>query len=632
MITYITKQTKLLSSEIKVESSLDGCIEYCKSKKILGLDTETTGLSFVDDRLLLVQIGDKERQYVIDAQSIELKPLSIILEDSQITKVLHNAKFDYKFIKQNIRCRIDNVYDTMLAEALLSSGKRLSLGLKNLVLNYLKIDIDKEVRGEFINKSMSDFTLQQVKYSADDVFHLLPIREAQIKLIEEYNLKSVLNLENEAVLAFADMEFNGLKIDLPRWNKVAEDVKEEINEILEKLYDFILSNEEFKSFIPPTITLSLFDDEKTELRRQLKSNFNFSSPKQVLSLFKTLEPSLDSVNADVLQTIKNIHSIIGLYITFKEKEKLYNSYGPKFSKYIRSDGKVHTNFKQIVSTGRAASSSPNMHQIPATNTYRNSFVCDDSDWVFASSDFSSQELCIIATGSKDPVWIDALTSGQDLHSVCASLVFDKKWKNAAEEGCAYYIDKSVCTCAGHKKLRTHAKTVNFGLAYGMSAQKLSDTIGVSLQTAENIINKFFATFPKIRQFLNNLGKFGVNNGYVKTFPPFERIRWFEEWTPQLDDARIKSSIERQSKNTPIQGTGADMTKVALVLIRRLIILNDLPVKLVMTVHDQIDTIVHKDFAQRWKVLLQKMMEKAAERILENGLLKAETEISKCWKK
>jgi len=632
MITFVTGQTNLLLEDINIESNLDSCINYCKKKTLLGLDTETTGLSFIEDKLLLLQIGDIQNQYVIDALTINLKPLSEILEDTRIKKVFHNVKFDYKFIKQNIGCRTENVYDTMLAEMVLTCGKPLKYGLKVLILNYLKTDISKSTRKEFIGNDSGIFTLSQIKYAAEDVTYLLPIREKQIGLIKKHSLGKVVALENKAVLAFADMEFNGLNIDLNQWEALSNKSKIEKDETLVELYNFILKDRNFEEFVPKNFTLSLFDDEQVEKERELKRKFNFNSPQQVLRLFQKVYKDLDSVDAKVLQPIKFMHSIIETYIKYKEKAKLYNAYGPKFSENILSDGKVHTSFKQIVATGRVSSSKPNMHQIPADNSYRNAFITNDDNWVFVSSDFSSQELCVIATGSNDPVWIEALSKGEDLHSVCASLAFEKKWKEASLDDCKYIKNKSACNCPGHKKLRTISKKVSFGLSYGMSAQGLSDAVDVPLKEAEDIIEKYFATFPKIKDFLARLGREGLKKGYAKTFPPFERIRWFDEWTPRLNNAKIKSKIERKSKNTPIQGTGADMTKVALVYIREMIIDNNLPVKLVMTVHDQVDTIVRKDFSDEWKIILSKIMEKSARKILVNNLLKAETEISPCWKK
>lgn len=174
------------------------------------------------------------------------------------------------------------------------------------------------------------------------------------------------------------------------------------------------------------------------------------------------------------------------------------------------------------------------------------------------------------------------------------------------------------------------------LAYGMGASKLAATIEVTMKEAKQLIEDYFKAFPSIGSFLSGQGNFGVVMGYVSTFAPFKRRRQFPGWRPGLryveEAQELLSTIERASKNTPIQGTSADMTKLALVKVRNYINKHNLPVKLVMTVHDQIDTIVRDDYAETWKGELTKLMEEAAAVIIPNGLLKADTNISSCWEK
>ena len=315
--------------------------------------------------------------------------------------------------------------------------------------------------------------------------------------------------------------------------------------------------------------------------------------------------------------------------------KLATSYGKDFFKFVSSDGKVHTNFNQILDTGRIASSNPNMQQIPANNKFRNCFIAPDG-WCFVSSDYSSQELNVIAFGSKDPVWINALEKGQDLHSVCAELVYGDEWLTSAEDNCVFLGRKVKCSCPKHVNLRNNVKAINFGLAYGMGPNKLSDSLGISLSQAKELIETYFKEFPKIKEFLNKLGTFGKRYGYIKTFPPYNRRRWFPGWYPKIwnsvDKKMEVGSIERASKNTPIQGASADMTKLALHLIREYIKMTDAPVKIVMTVHDQIDTICQIEYAKSWVSKMTELMELAALQVVTNGLLKADTNFSKLWQK
>ena len=154
---------------------------------------------------------------------------------------------------------------------------------------------------------------------------------------------------------------------------------------------------------------------------------------------------------------------------------------------------------------------------------------------------------------------------------------------------------------------------------------------ISENEAEKLINGYFKAFPKIAGFLNALGNYGVQHGHIKTFKPYRRIRWFDDWDPFMDK-KVLGKIERASKNTPIQGAAADMTKRAMVLIRNEIRNKCLPVKMVMTVHDQIDTVCSEEYAEEWKIRLETLMEEAALEIIDNGLLKAEVEITDVWSK
>tara|TARA_R100000458_G_C8114358_1_gene135846 strand:- start:18 stop:530 length:513 start_codon:yes stop_codon:yes gene_type:complete len=170
----------------------------------------------------------------------------------------------------------------------------------------------------------------------------------------------------------------------------------------------------------------------------------------------------------------------------------------------------------------------------------------------------------------------------------------------------------------------------------MGPRKLADTLNIDLSSAKRLIEDYFKAFPSIKGFLEKLGNYGKKYGYIKTFPPYNRRRWFTNWYPKMWDSKSSTmelgSIERASKNTPIQGASADMTKLALYMLRQLIQQRDLPVKLVMTVHDQIDTICENEFIDTWSELMKITMEHAAETIVTNGLLKAEVTVSDCWEK
>ena len=611
-------------------ATIDDVVNYCSDKKVLGCDTETEGLDFTKHKIIMLQIGDEENQYVIDTRTTDITPLKEILEDEDIQLVFHNTKFDYKFIRQSgIIC--ENIYDTMLSEKVITCGKNLTVNLKDCLERRLNITLNKEERTQFIGMTTQPFTEKQIIYGSKDVKYLLLLKAAQEKLIKMYNLQNVIDLENQATLALGDIEYNGLNLDAISWKELEDESKLKGEALMLNLDQIVTESTKLKPFVSKYIQTDMF----TDIKNIRKVNVKWTSPKQVLAVFKTFLPKLENVNGKELYNHKSKFKIIDTYIKYKEVMKLYTSYGDKFLENLKSDDKIHTNFHQILDTGRVSSSRPNMQQIPADNKFRNCFTAPNG-WKFVSADYSSQELNVIAFGSKDPVWIEALKKGEDLHSTCAELVYGSKWSDQAEPDCAYMKNKSKCNCKEHKRLRTNVKTINFGLAYGMGSNKLAETLNISKDDAEKLIKKYFTAFPSIKSFLDKLGNFGKKYGYIKTFPPYHRRRWFSNWFPKIYNSRENSqelsSIERASKNTPIQGASADMTKRALVMMREEIDLMGLPVKLVMTVHDQIDTICKDHYVDTWKHKMKAIMEEAALEIVTNGLLKAEVTISNCWEK
>ena len=613
------------------EATIEEAVKYCETKRELGVDTETEGFDFTIKKMIMFQIGDEHNQYVIDTRHVSIEPLRGVLENREIIKIFHNVKFDYKFIKKwsNITCQ--GVYDTFLAELVNNCGRRIGFGLKDLVKREFNKDLNKEIRNKFVGVDGAPFTENQIVYGAEDVEYLCKLRHIQIPKTAANKLEAVVDLECNAALAFSDMEYNGLDLDQTKWKELEKESTLKAEALSSNLDQMVIESRLLTAFVKDYVQSDLFIP--VEEIRKVKTKW--TSPKQVLEVFQTLVPELEDVNGKNMYKHRFKHEIIDNYIKYKEAMKLCTSYGDAFLKNVSIDNKVHTSFHQILDTGRVSSSRPNMQQIPADNRYRNCFVAPDG-WSYVSADYSSQELNVIAFGSKDPVWLEALEEGQDLHSTCAELVYGEQWMNSGEDDCAYLKKKEKCNCPSHKKLRTNVKTINFGLAYGMGPNKLADTLNISIDDAKLLIKKYFKAFPAIKGFLDKLGAFGKKYGYIKTFPPYQRKRWFTTWYPKIWESRGSAlelgTIERASKNTPIQGASADMTKKALILMRTHISAFNVPVKLVMTVHDQIDTICKDGYVSQWKLDMKGFMEEAANEIVTNKLLKAEVTVSNCWEK
>jgi len=626
-----SSNTKIPASHYQL-GTIDDVVKYCEDKQVLGVDTETEGLDFTCKKMIMFQIGDEIDQFVIDTRVVDIEPLRNILESTDIIKIFHNAKFDYKFIKRWGKIECEGIYDTFLTERVLNCGKDgVRYGLKDVCKNYLNVELNKEVRNQFVGLTGQPFREDQIVYGAKDVEYLIGVRKHQLPLIDKYKLNNVVALENEAVTAFADIEYNGLDLDSEKWKEIESVNMDKASNLELNLDEMVRVDARIKHFVSRYVQTDMF----TPVEEIRDIDIKWTSPKQVLDVFQCLLPSLENVNGKQMYKYRFKYPLIDKYVKYKEAMKLCTSYGDAFFKNLAGDNKIHTNFHQILDTGRVSSSKPNMQQIPADNIYRNCFTAPDG-WSFVSSDYSSQELNVIAYGSKDPVWIEALKNNQDLHSTCAELVYGEQWLTSGEDDCAYFKNKSKCSCPSHKKLRTNVKTINFGLAYGMGPNKLSDTLNISVEGAKELIEKYFQAFPAIKGFLEKLGNFGKKYGYIKTFPPYNRKRWFSNWYPKIWNNKASmmdlGSIERASKNTPIQGASADMTKRALILMREYIKMNDAPVKLVMTVHDQIDTICKDEYVGEWSQDMQHLMEVAANEIVTNGLLKAEVSVSKCWEK
>jgi len=614
-------------------ATINDVVKYCKDKQRLGVDTETEGFDFTCKKMIMFQIGDEHAQFVIDTRIVSIEPLRALLESRDIIKIFHNAKFDYKFIKKWADITCERVYDTFLTERVINCGKaNVRYGLKDVCKKYLNVELNKDVRNQFTGLTGQPYRNDQIVYGAKDVLYLLGVMDKQLPLIDQHKLNEVVELENTAVLAFADIEYNGLDLDAEKWKLLENANTLKAEELLINLDQTLTEDTRLKRFIHKYIQSDMF----TPVEELRKVTVKWTSPIQVLEVFKTFIPKLENVNGKEMYKYRYKYELINTYVQYKEAMKLYTSYGDAFLKNLKADHKIHTNFHQILDTGRVSSSKPNMQQIPADNKFRNCFTAPQG-WSFVSADYSSQELNVIAYGSKDPVWINALMNNEDLHSKCAELVYGDQWLDSAEDNCTYIKSKQKCKCNQHKKLRTNVKTINFGLAYGMGPNKLADTLDINIDSSKQLIEDYFEAFPAIKGFLEKLGNYGKKYGYIKTFPPYNRKRWFTNWYPRIWDNKSSTmelgSIERASKNTPIQGASADMIKKALILIRDYIgTHDDAPVKIVMTVHDQIDTICKNEYIPHWERAIKSLMEEAALEIVTNGLLKAEVTVSDCWEK
>ncbi len=224
MIKFITNDTSIdeYSDEIQL-STIEECVEYCKSKQVLGVDTETEGFNFLTKKLIMFQIGDEEQQFVIDTRTTSIEQLRPVLESESIIKILHNAKFDYKFIKKWGNIDLNNIYDTFLAEKILHCGKEnYGFGLSRLTERYLSVKLNKEERNQFVQLEGRPFNYNQIRYGAYDVKYLVQIYNEQQPEIDKLDLNHVVKLENKVVKILSEIEYEGIGLDIEKWKLIWE--------------------------------------------------------------------------------------------------------------------------------------------------------------------------------------------------------------------------------------------------------------------------------------------------------------------------------------------------------------------------------------------------------------------------
>lgn len=628
MIYLISAQRRLYTDFIMSSTWADlSC--FVADKEVLGLDTETSGYDPYICELLLIQIGNHENQFVIDWKAApNIEELDKILH-SGCTWLLHNAAFDYRFI-YHLGLNIPKIYDTFLAEALLTAGyENPELSLLHLGMKYCDIELDKSIRGVINREGLTD---RVISYAANDVKYLEDIKNAQAPYIKQWNLENVLNLENEAVKVFARMQYNGMPFNPAKWTEVAVETsamaKESINQLDEVIWKERTKYPKLLQFCKLYRQQDLFDPEVF----YRKTHINWNSPAQKLKILNFLNISVTSVADKELQQNKLRHELIPLLIGYSKTAKLVSSFGYKFLQFIHPVTKrIHSSIWQILATGRISMSEPNMQQIPSHGTLANkiraSFVAP-SGYKIVSGDYSGMELRIIAEFSQDPVWLKVFRDGGDLHSELCALTFNIPLSDV----------KSSFPPKPDLKYRDVQKTIDFMLAYGGSEYKLSSVMQISIKEAKKIIDKFFSLVPKVQSFLSDLGNAGRNRGYIRTPHPFTRIRWFPDWeiinhrNPSAKDYSLLGSIERESKNMPIQSTNANITKQALIYLQEEIDLNNYPVEILITIHDEILTLCKEEFAEPWKDILEEIMIKAAQLVIKTIPVVVDCKINNFWEK
>lgn len=560
MINFIGNKV-LIPSNVWRESSIEECYEYFKDKKEIQIDCETEGFFDFNNKILLIQLGDTDNQFVIDVNYCNCTLLKDLITNPKYLKLGHNIKFDYKFIKFHFGWEINNLYDTFLAECLITNGlENRQLGLKALAKEYCNVHLNKEVRGK-INK-VQYISDEIIKYSAEDVAYLQLIRDKQLVKIQKWEgLDKVLQVENDVTSVLGDIEYEGLILNTEKWLELAKQA-----ENLTFKYEQNLDTE-IKNYPELVKYYSYYQGDLFDVQFAKTSSVKWSSPAEVLKVFKTLGLPIQSSGEKEISKYQNKYPLVRKFIDYKKQQKLASTYGEEFLTHLnKHTGRIHTEFWQILDTNRLSSNNPNVQQIPSKSIkledgsnfypYLACFIPPEG-FKLVGSDFSAQELRLIAEASQEPVWMDTFKMNKDLHTEMALRVFDNlKEQDAKKPHDEVFVGGTKVYLRGVDP-RFVAKTINFMLAYGGSEYKLSNVLGIDVQSAKQIKDKYFAGVPKLNKFLTACGEYGKRNGYIRSFKPYSCIRFFDNFStlkhlPDKEKYKILGSIERASKNTPIQ--------------------------------------------------------------------------------
>lgn len=544
-------------------------------------------IGFPDDNVYILKWADNDMSF--------LRPY---LEDRKWLKLAHNAKFEAKFLKHFLGAELKNVFDTFLAEQLVTANVYSSLF--TVAQKYTGDVLDKSVRSSFFESHSNEFSTEQLNYAAKDAQVLFPIYVAQNTVLEKFDLSRVAELEFDLVRVVAAMELEGVPVDLDMWNSKLRDYEKQHEESRLKMHEI------------------LFDDNKLWEQTALfeRDSINLNSPKQILDAFRKIGIKTTATNERELSLID--HPAARELLNYRRLQKILSAYGDTFTGAIHPfTQRIHADFQQIgTHTGRFSCKEPNLQQMP--EEFRYCVTLPKHKIVVA--DYSQIELRILAEISGDPTLTKAFEMGDDPHKATAAQMFN--------------IPIDVVT----KDQRFIAKTINFGLAYGMGYMKLRDMLNVdrakddqlSIDDSRELLFRYKKVYKKAIEWLTYAGNAGFARDYSETL--LGRRRYFIK--PAIGDDYDKevASIKRQAANSVIQGTNADITKLAMLDIYNELNLYGLGANIILQVHDEIVVLAHERSAETVKSVVEVSMINAAKTLLKSVPVKADAVVNDNWKK
>ncbi|GHA23837.1 DNA polymerase I [Salinimicrobium marinum] len=538
------------------------------------LTAELIGLSFSWEKgkgfYLPVPEVASEAKEVLD----QIRPF---FESNNIEKVSQNLKNDIKNLaKYDIQIN-GPLFDTMIAHYLINPDMRHSLDvLAETYLNYTPV-FEEEVLGKGKNKkSMRSLpVLEQAEFAVEDADVIFQLKQHFSPELKEANTEKLFNeIEIPLLKVLADMELEGIRLDVDFLKSLSEELNKDIAALEIEIYK--TAGEEFNIGSPKQLGIILFEKLKLVDKPKKTKTGQYTTSEEVLS------------------TLAQEHQIVQQVLDYRGLVKLKNTYIDALPLQAdKSTGRVHTDYMQTVAaTGRLSSNNPNLQNIPIRTErgrqVRKAFVPRDENYILMAADYSQIELRIIAALSQEDTMIEAFKQGQDIHASTAANVFNVP------------IDEVT------REQRSNAKTVNFGIIYGVSAFGLSNQTNLSRGESKDLIDTYYKTYPKLRNYISEQIDFARENGYVKTV--LGRRRYLKDINSQ--NAVVRGAAERNAVNAPIQGSAADIIKLAMINIHRKLKAGNYKTKMLLQVHDELVFDVYKPELEELKTLIKSEMENA----------------------
>ncbi len=566
-------------------------LEDIKLQKTFCFDTETTGLDIFSAELVGIAFSwqpDSGFFLYLPKENEErrdwLTRLALVFESDSYTKVGQNLKFDIMVMRQSgIEVR-GPIFDTMLAHYLIDPESRHGMDLlSERYLNYRPISIEELIGGKgSLQINMAQVSPERVaEYSTEDADVTWQLYLYFKKEIEQRGLSKLLyEIELPLVYVLADMETTGVRVDIASLDEFGKDLNSQLIS-LDSEIKALAGVPDLNVSSPKQLGYVLFD--------KLKLGAGSGSAKSSKS-------KQYSTSEEVLQRMVGEHPIIAKILDFRSLKKLLSSYIESIPKLVNAHtGLIHSNFNQAVtSTGRLSSNNPNLQNIPVRGErgreIRKAFIAENEQSTIMSADYSQIELRLMAHLSGDSGLIEAFREGADIHAATAAKIY------------------GVPVEAVTREMRSHAKTANFGIIYGISSFGLSQRLNIPRGDAKALIDGYFASYPKVKEYMENVVVTARNIGYVETI--FGRRRYLPDI--RSNNQVVRGVAERNAINAPIQGSAADIIKIAMIKIHDEFDRLKLRSKMIMQVHDELVFNVYADERDRVREIVITNMERAAD--------------------